>query len=283
MNKYEKDFKEITGFEFNKYYLEYCPKLTWYLASRYTKDVDKAKDFANQAFMQALEKIETFDKDKSKLITWLTKIAINLVIKDWKDYHKYNFISLERDSDEAPSIINILKNDDGLIDHTHDEENKKKCEVVYDIIKVLPEKYKRVMIMRELDHMSYKDIAESIKKPMQLNINYDKTQLVSPEDFFSLSIENKGESEAKIELKKGVNIFEKYIKPGENILISRDDIDFERSGSTLKIDGSNTILNGTYTVTTNLSTIKSQIKKGRELIQKKVHKKFQIITQNGVI
>ena len=81
MNKYEKLFKEITGYDFERYYIEYRPKLTWYLASRYTKDVDKAEDFANQAFMQALEKIETYNSEKSKLITWLTKIAINLVIK----------------------------------------------------------------------------------------------------------------------------------------------------------------------------------------------------------
>jgi len=283
MNKYEKDFREITGFEFNRYYLEYCPKLTWYLASRYTKDVDKAKDFANQAFMQALEKIETFDKDKSKLITWLTKIAINLVIKEWKDFHKYNFISLERDTAEAPSLINVLKNEDGIIEHTQDEENKKKVEIVQDIINVLPEKYKRVMIMRELDHMSYKDIAESIKKTTKINLKYDKINLSAPEDLFSLEIKNEGECGGNVRLKKGKQIFEKYIKPGENILISRDDIDFDRIGSNLEIDGSDTTLSGNYIVTTNLSTIKSQIKKGRELIQKKVHKKFEIITQNGVL
>lgn len=281
MNKYERDFKEITGYEFNKYYLEYCPKLTWYLASRYTKDLDKAKDFANQAFMQALEKIDSYNKEKSKLITWLTKIAINLVIKDWKDAHKYNFISLERDTDEAPSLVNILKIDDNST-NIYDEENKKKCEIVYEVINSLPNKYKKVMEMRELEHMAYKDIADTIKK--ELTIATNKSFLFdNPEDFFDLKLKNLGEKEAFLKFHKEDNYFEKIIKPGEEIFISRDEITFEKSGSTIKLECEDSKIVGKYTTTTNLSTIKSQIKKGRELIQKKSKKRFEIISKNGIV
>lgn len=280
MNKYEKDFKDITGYEFNKYYLEYCPKLTWYLASRYTKDLDKAKDFANQAFMQALEKISSYNKEKSKLITWLTKIAINLVIKDWKDDHKYNFISLERDTEEAPSLMNILKIEDNS-SNIHDEENKKKCEIVYDVINSLPNKYKKVMEMRELEHMAYKDIADTIKK--EITITTNKNFLFdNPEDFYNLKLKNLGEKEAFLKFKKEENYIEKIIKPGEEIFITRDDITFEKSGSTIKLECDSVVV-GKYITTTNLSTIKSQIKKGRELIQKKSKKRFEIITKNGVV
>ena len=283
MNKYENDFKEMTGYEFNRYYLEYCPKLTWYLASRYTKDLDKAKDFANQAFMQALEKISSYDKDKSKLITWLTKIAINLVIKDWKDYHKYNFISLERDTTEAPSIINVLKNDDGSHDLMNDEENRKRCEIVYDVIDALPDKYKKVMVMRELEHMAYKDIADTIKKEIKIEAFEDVLSLNNPEDFYCLNIHNTGDSEASITLKNEDLTYDKIINPGDNVFISRNDIDFDRSGSTFEINANKTSVVGVYVVTTNLSTIKSQIKKGRQIIQKKVKKRFETITSEGII
>ena len=138
-NSYEKLFKEITGYDFNSYYKEQKPGLAWYISNNYTKDMDKAKDVADQAFMQALEKIDTYVVEKSMFKTWLTKIAINLAIKDWKDAHRYNFISLERDSVEAPSILNLLHYDESGPDIIHDEENKKKCEIVYDVINSLRE------------------------------------------------------------------------------------------------------------------------------------------------
>ena len=39
---------------------------------------------------------------------------------------------------------------------------------------------------------------------------------------------------------------------------------------------------GTYKTTTNLSTIKSQISKGRQLIQSMVKKKFKHLDEHGI-
>jgi len=281
MNEYEKTFKQVTGYDFQRYYLEYRPKLTWYLASKFTKDVDKAGDFANQAFMQALEKIETYDKDKSKLITWLTKIAINLVIKDWKDNHKYNFISLERDTTEAPSILNILKHDE---ENDFQIDNKKKCEIVYDVIENLQDKYKKVMVMRELNHMAYKDIADSIKKEIKIDLNKENSKLENPEDFFSLDLQNNGNGDLIINFtNENGEEYSRTITPKENVTINRDDIFWERTATdSFILNSTYTRTTGTYITTTNLSTIKSQIKKGRELIIKKVKKRFDHINENGV-
>lgn len=285
MNKYEKLFKDITGHDFKTYYNDNKPSLTWYIAKSYTKDIDKAEDFANQAFMQSLEKIETYNKEKSLFKTWLTKIAINLVIKEWKDSHKYNFLSLERDTEEAPSILNILPSDDGVDYSEIEDENRKKCEIVYEVIDNLPEKYKKVMVMRELEHMAYKDIAESIKKETRLNLNDVSKTLENPEDFYSLEITNTGDTDIIIyyESETGESVREYTLAAKENITINRDDIECERSlNDIFTINASNGRCRGIYITTTNLSTIKSQIKKGRELILKKVKKKFDIINNNGV-
>lgn len=285
MNKYEKLFKEITGHDFKKYYNDNKPSLTWYIAKSYTKDMDKAEDFANQAFMQSLEKIETYNKEKSLFKTWLTKIAINLVIKEWKDSHKYHFISLERDNEEAPSILNILPSNDGIDHSEQDDENRKKCELVYEVINNLPEKYKRVMVMRELNHMAYKDIADSIKKETKLSMKSSTITLENPEDFYSLEITNTGDSNIMInyESETGEMIYEYSIPAKENILITRDDIECEKGlNDTFTVNAEESECKGMYITTTNLSTIKSQIKKGRELILKKVKKKFEIINENGV-
>ena len=285
MNTYEKLFKEITGHDFESYYNKEKPTLSWFLSNNFTHDMDIAKDFANQAFMQALEKIETYNIEKSLFKTWLTKIAINLVIKDWKDNHKYNFISLERDTEETPSILNILKSDDGGDNYVQEEENKKKCEIVYEVIDNLPDKYKKVMVMRELNHMAYKDIADSIKRDVVIEIDKETMILENPEDFFSLDIDNKGTGELIINYysSDGEYSYQRIIDPKENVNITRDDIEYERGlNDIFTIDSTLTKATGMYISTTNLSTIKSQIKKGRELIVKKVRKKFDIINENGV-
>jgi RNA polymerase sigma-70 factor (ECF subfamily) len=283
--KYEKLFKEITGHDFESYYIEHKPKLTWYIAKCYTKDMDKAEDFANQAFMQALEKIETYKIEKSKLITWLTKIAINLVIKEWKDTHKYNFISLERDTAEAPSILNILHYEDSDRDLVQEEENKKKAEIVYEIINNLPDKYKKVMVMRELDHMAYKDIADTIKKEIKIDLIKESMKLENPEDFFTLELENKGNGELIINFaSENDESYKRVVYPKDNISITRDDINWERGlNDNFVVNSTMTKTTGMYVTTTNLSTIKSQIKKGRELIYKKAKKKFDNINENGII
>jgi RNA polymerase sigma-70 factor (ECF subfamily) len=285
MNKYEKLFKDITGHDFESYYNEHKPSLTWYIAKSYTKDMEKAEEFANQAFMQSLEKIETYNKEKSLFKTWLTKIAINLVIKDWKDNHKYNFISLERDTEEAPSILNILHSDNDADNDEQDDANKKKCELVYEVINNLPDKYKKVMVMRELEHMAYKDIADSIKKEIKIKLNNQSNNLENPEDFFSLELHNIGIDDIIIsyESESGECVYELIISSNDSFTITRDDIAYERGlNDTIIIDSTKSECVGLYITTTNLSTIKSQIKKGRELILKKVKRKFETINENGV-
>jgi RNA polymerase sigma factor (sigma-70 family) len=283
-NKYERKFRDVTGYEFSRYYNEYYPKLSWYLTSRYTKDTEKSEDFANQAFMQALEKIDTYDKEKSKLITWLTKIAINLVIKDWKDSHKHYHVSLERDDDDAPNIINTLRGDDDEEKLQIEKENSKKCEIVYDVINNLQDKYKKVMVMREVERKSYKDIADSIKKEKKINVNNEKIHLENPEDFYKLDITNQGNEDLVLNfVSESGEEYMKTINRFANTTIHRDEINWERNmNDKFVVDSTLTNAVIVYTTTTNLSTIKSQIKKGRELIMKKVKKRFDLINEHGV-
>ena len=52
-------FFVIVGFDFNEAYKLYKQKLVHYL-TKWTKDLSISEDFADEAFIQSLEKIETF-------------------------------------------------------------------------------------------------------------------------------------------------------------------------------------------------------------------------------
>ena len=200
MNELEIQFEERTGTNFQNFYKNYKPRLMWYIA-KYTKDQDVAEDHVEDAFIQALLNISTYkrpDEGGAQVNTWIYKIAENIVKKAHKDGERLPTNSLDKEMAENFNLSNIIPYDDGK--RHIDEYNifVKKANFIKETIYNLPEKdskYKKVLIMREIEGMAYKEISE------ELNIN--------------------------------------------------------------------------------LSTIKSQIKKGRNIIKKRVQKKFQEIDHNG--
>jgi len=276
MNEFELKFKEKTGQNFNDYYKQYKPKLTWYL-TKYTKNLEMADEFANMAFVQGLEKIDTYNSELSQFITWITTIAINIVIKDYKDRKKYEIRSLDDELKDNFTLNSVLSYDDHLDDKIIDQENIAKTNIIKNVIESLPDKYKKVMIMRELDKMPYKEIANNIFKEQDITISLNNYELNTNEYFHSATISNQGNSDVKINYEnEGYTI---TINPEEEKEIKKCDI---QDNEKIIIFSEDSISCLKIKETTNLSTIKSQIKKGRFLIRKKVKKDFELIEKNGI-
>jgi RNA polymerase sigma factor (sigma-70 family) len=274
MIDYEKKFKEKTGYEFNKYYRVNEPKLSCYL-TKFTKDIKVAEEFSNMAFMQALEKIDTYNSELSKFITWLTRIAINLVIKEYKDNQRLGLTSIEKELSDKFTLTNILSYDDKIEEKSLQKENEAKCEIIKNIIyNKLPKKYRDVMIMREIENKPYKEISDTIKREREINIINTYQQIKTDEYFYSATITNKGNSD--IQIKDNSYGYDIILKPNEKKGLNKEEI------NNLEIDSTNSETNIIIIETTNLSTIKSQIKKGRYLIRKKVKKDFEMIEKNGI-
>ena len=277
-------FEQITGQKFTTFYSTHKPKLVWYL-TKYTKDQELSEDFADDAFTQALLKIENYNSDKSQVHTWVYKIAENLVKKDFKDRKRMNIVSMDKENDENLNLSTLISNE--LLDDDSKIEDDliilKKAEIVKEAIHRLPEKYKTVMILRELENKAYLDIANLCIKNQEINIDNETINLESASDFLNLEISNNGNLNSYINITYNQNnsneIIQFEIKPNKIFNINRDDIENVLnieiiSNGNLKID---------YSTTTNLSTIKSQISKGRQLIQSMVNKKFKILDENGII
>jgi len=277
-NQYEKRFKEVTGKNFPTYFKEFNTKVIYYLTKNWTQNPDKSKEYSQRAFIQALEKIDTYDPKKSAVYTWITTIATNLVIKDWKDAQRIELVSVDAEINDTPGFINIIKHDDGEVENQEHNENVKKCQIIFETIKTLPEKYKKVMVMREIQRMHYKDIADNIRKEERKVIKNKTYKLSTPEDFYSLDIENKGDEEVTISFISGKNSYIRVIRPYHSFFVVREELDWNRSPQdTFQVISDNSECTISYVTTTNLSTIKSQIKKGRSLIKRKVKRKFDLM------
>lgn len=276
-------FEQITGQKFTTFYSIYKPKLVWYL-TKYTKDHELSEDFADDAFTQALLKIENYNSDKSQVHTWVYKIAENLVKKDFKDRKRMNVVSMDKENNDNLNLSTLISNE--LLDDDDKIEEDliilKKAEIVKETIQKLPLKYKNVMILRELEGKSYLDIANLSIKEHNFDVDIDTIDLDSAPDFLDLEINNKSNQKSFIIIKyneDGNKEIQFDIKPNNVFLLNRDDIE---NVIDIKII-SNGSLNVSYRTTTNLSTIKSQISKGRQLIQSMVYKKFKLLDEQGVL
>lgn len=175
MNNFEDNFKKNTGLDFNKFYKIQYPKLIWFL-NKWTKDNEASEDIANEAFMQCLKNIHMYNAEKSKIHTWLFKIAHNMTIKNWKDDQKIPTISMDKEVSNNAKLELFIPYNDSKIDINRNEINKKKYEYIKQYIYDMPEKhinYKTVLIMREIDSMSYDEISESLN----LNLSTVKSQI----------------------------------------------------------------------------------------------------------
>jgi RNA polymerase sigma-70 factor (ECF subfamily) len=165
----EKVFKERTGKDFATLYQKYYPKLI-YFTSRICKDLQKAEDISTDSFMIALEKIDKYEKEKSQFSTWLFTIAKNLTLQNIKLENRNISLDIEFD-DEGTTLKDFIQEEESR-EFVHDVY-RQKAEVMKKHISELKEPYKTVIIMREIDRMQYKDIADSLGK----NLSTIKSQI----------------------------------------------------------------------------------------------------------
>lgn len=177
-NDLELQFEERTGINFQNFYKTYKPKLMWYII-KYTKDVGIAEDHVEDAFIQALLNISTYkrkDEGGAQVNTWIYKIAENIVKKSYKDSERLPTNSLDKEMAENFNLSNIIPYDDGANIIEERNVHVKKAVVIRETIYNLSEKdfkYKRVLIMREIDGMTYKDISNEL----EINLSTIKSQI----------------------------------------------------------------------------------------------------------
>ena len=165
----EKLFKERTGKDFSFFYTKYYPKLIYY-TSRMCNDPQKAEDISTDSFLIAFEKIDKYEKEKSQFSTWLFTIAKNLMLQDIKNSKKT--MSLDIEIDEEGTTMKDFIQEEESEEFLHELTNKK-AEIMKRQIATLKEPYRKVIEMREIKKMQYKDIADEL----DLNLSTVKSQI----------------------------------------------------------------------------------------------------------
>jgi RNA polymerase sigma-70 factor (ECF subfamily) len=147
---------------FNLLVLKYQTKIV-NLVMRYVRDPDEANDVAQEAFLKAYRALPRFRGD-SAFYTWLYRIAVNTAKNylvaakrrpveydlDLQDPEQYDMQARLKDIDSPEGVM--MKDE---VQQTIDEA-----------IGELPEDLRTAIVLRELEGMTYEEIAETMECPV---------------------------------------------------------------------------------------------------------------------
>lgn len=124
----------------------------------YTRNAAEVEDIVQDAFMKAFSKLETF-KHQASFSTWLQRIAVNTALDFLKRSGRSPVRSVEDpeifSGPESPAYRRINAPDARL-------EQEEIAEITHSILEELPEIFRTVLTMRELEERSYQEIADLV-------------------------------------------------------------------------------------------------------------------------
>jgi RNA polymerase sigma-70 factor, ECF subfamily len=134
------------------------------LVMRYLRDPAEAEDVAQEAFIKAYRALPQFRGD-SAFYTWLYRIAINTA-KNALAARERQPVSYELDTrsgDDSPDLLNRLRDPETPEGLALTEEIRN---TVNAAIEALPEDLRTAIVLRELEGLSYEEIAASMDCPV---------------------------------------------------------------------------------------------------------------------
>ncbi len=129
------------------------------LALRMTGNPEDGADLAQEAFLKAWRSLPTF-QEESSFSTWLYRLTSNLCIdflrKEKRRKAAVTTISLDDDEEESPPI----EVPDHRFTPETEVERRELRAAMSRALKVMSEEHRQILILREVEGLSYTEIAE---------------------------------------------------------------------------------------------------------------------------
>lgn len=128
------------------------------LAMRYTGDREDARDLTQEAFVRAFRALRSFRGDAS-FSTWLHRIAVNVCLDELRRRRTRPHTRLDEPlaTDDGEAERQLAGDDPGPQQRL---EQKELGETIRREIAALPAEYATVVILRDLQDLSYEEIAQ---------------------------------------------------------------------------------------------------------------------------
>lgn len=157
------EFKNGNEQAFNQLVHLYKEKVYW-VVRRMIPDHDDADDITQNVFIKAYQSLHGF-KGESSFYTWIYRIAINLSLNEIRRKKVRKLFSI----DESESF-ELRSGDDHPLEKIERDERTR---LIEEAIALLPEKQKKVFVLRYYEELPYEKIAAILKTSVGgLKANY---------------------------------------------------------------------------------------------------------------
>lgn len=128
---------------------------------RFVSDRETAEDIVQETFLRAFRKRKEY-RAIANFSTWLFTIAGNLAKSELRRRKRWRLFSLDRDeeSDTGMDLPDESFRPDRVAESSMADDQ------IQDAIAALPENYRQVILLRDVEGMSYQEIAEIIDCPV---------------------------------------------------------------------------------------------------------------------
>lgn len=123
------------------------------------KDRELAEDIVQEAYMKGFEKLNTL-KNHEQFYPWLKRIALNLALNHFERAKRV--MDVESEEDET-SFFERIPDGESPEELLVKEELKRYVRL---FVEALPDKLRVVVILREIEDMSYEEISEMMNIPI---------------------------------------------------------------------------------------------------------------------
>ncbi|PKM92687.1 MAG: RNA polymerase subunit sigma-24 [Elusimicrobia bacterium HGW-Elusimicrobia-4] len=121
-----------------------------------------SEDFLQETFLNAWQKIKSF-RGNSEFSTWLYRIAVNIVLMKRRKRKVIRTVSMDVPIITEKGEIKRDFADDWSKSPTANLENTELKNKLNKAIELLPEKYKTVLILRDVENMSNEEVQKILK------------------------------------------------------------------------------------------------------------------------
>lgn len=133
------------------------------IAYRMLGNTEDAKDITQEALIKVYKSISKF-KETSNFSTWLYRIVMN-TCKDELKKRKEVTLSLDKEIETQDGTLSIEIGDERLNPSKILERNEV-SHLVQEAINTLPDSNRMVIVLRDIQGLSYEEISQVIKEPI---------------------------------------------------------------------------------------------------------------------
>lgn len=140
-----------------RHLVEKYKERAYYTALLYTKNRDDALDLSQEAFYRAYKALNTFDNSRN-FYTWFYQILKNLCINFVTRKKKHSALAEEHETGAV--VTSSDRNPEEIF-----ELNERNA-LLWQALNRLNEKDREILILKEFNNLSYKEIAEALEIPL---------------------------------------------------------------------------------------------------------------------